>query len=187
MPDQSASLIPNERPAVRTRVLYEGGAWLLSVSTILLVGALIAAGGLFVYKRSLEVSRGDWEEQVSSQNAELRTELLDQLIVLSNSLAAARDLIGGHNSPSKAFQLLEETTHPKVHFTNFAFTNDSRKIDLTGLAASYETVAEQVGILEAHPKIEKVEFGGLSRGETGLVNFKLTLIFNSALVRASGD
>lgn len=183
MADPAPTFIAQERPALRSRIIFEGGVWLFNIALLAFIAAVVLAGGFFFYQRSLEATRLEWAQQVEGQEAELKPELLSQLTDLSNSLTIARELLSGHSFASNVFLFIQSITHPRVQFSAFTFSRDSRKIEISGAAASYQTVAEQISLMEAHSQVEKVEFGGLARGDKGLVNFKLAIIFKPSLLQ----
>ena len=172
-----------ERSSGTPSALAQSGAWLFSIALIALVASLVVFGGLFAYKRSLASRQAEWNAEIDRQEAELSAASIGELLASAGSLAAARELLASHAAPSNLFALLEAAVHPRVQFTSFNFSKDSGKIDLSGFAASYQSVAEQVSLLEARRDVERVEFGGLSLGERGLVSFKLAVIIKPALLR----
>ncbi len=183
MADPSA-IIPREHSAAfRLPAVIIGSGWLFSLGLVAVVAAAVTAGGLFFYRRALLATQANWFEQITAQETELRPELLVQLTELSSALAVSRELVANHPSASNALLLIQSVTHPFVYFTSLTFSRDGRKIELSGAARSYQVVAEQIRSIESHPQVEQVEFGGLSRGERGLVNFKVTAIFKPALLR----
>ena len=184
MPEQLKPFISSSlpRPILRAKVVSEGGGWLLGLGVVVLLAALVIYVGLWVYQRSLVTVHSEWQEQIRNQESELRSDTLANLINVANSLAVGRELLSNHAWISQAFRFLEAATHAKVQFLKFDFLRDVRKIDLAGLASSYQTVAEQVRILESYPDVEKVAFGGLSRTEKGLVSFKLAITFKPSLL-----
>lgn len=183
MPDPAPSFIAQERTAFRSHIVSEGGAWFFSISLVLFIAAAVLAGGLFFYQRTLQAGQAQWQEQVAAQEGELRPELFGQLIDLSNSMAVSRQLLDNHVFSSNVLLFIQSVIHPFVYFNSFSFSRDSRRIEVSGAANLYRTVSDQVSIIESHPQVEKVDFGGLSRDEKGRVNFKLAIIFKSSLLQ----
>ncbi len=175
-------LITKDR-SIRPHFQTEAGAWIFNISLVLFLASLVFFGGLFLYHRSLANNQADWEKQVETQEADLRPDLLAQLIELSSEMSATKGLLSSHTFTSNVFTFLEQTTHPKVRYTTFGFSASALKIDVSAVAASYQIVADQIQILEAHPQVTKVEFGGLSLGGEGLVNFRLTIIVKPSLLK----
>ncbi|MBI4132445.1 MAG: hypothetical protein HY474_02320 [Candidatus Sungbacteria bacterium] len=184
MPEPAASFIPRAEPQFAARAVREGGVWLFNFALAAFAASALAWGGLFLYQRSLASARADWEEQVAAQEAELKPDLLAQIADLTASIGVAREILNNHVYASNVLLLLQSFTHPAVSFSTMSFSRDARKIELTGLAASYRSVAEQVNFFESHPQVEKVDFGGLAVGERGLVNFRLAVIFKPSLLTA---
>ena len=182
MADSLQSLITKDRAASRPWQ-SEAGAWVFNVGLVAFLASLVFLGGLFLYNRSLNSSRDVWKKQIDTQEADLRPDLLQQLIDLSNELAATKSLLSNHTFASNVFTFLEQSTHPKVQYTNFAFAADALKIDLSAVAASYQTVADEISILEANPQVAKVDFGGLSRTDQGLVNFRMSITVRPSLLK----
>jgi len=159
-----------------------GGSAFFFASLILIILILMLWGGLAI----LNASRAAVREQIANQNKQkeenLRPELLNQVAVLDNRLRNVRTLLDGHVFSSNIFKAVEQDTHPQVRFTNFAFTADSRKVDMSGEAATYSVLSRQIGILERDPQVDRVEFGGLSSTEAKFVGFKLTVVFKPTLL-----
>lgn len=183
MADLTSSFINKDGSSARSRIVFESGAWLLNLGIVVFVLSLILVGGLFFYRRASEENRREWAKQVETDEAELRPDLLKQLTDLSDSLSAAQSLIRNHSFSSNALLLIQSVAHPSVQFSSLSFSRDSKKIDLSGLARSYQIVAEQVSFMEASPQVEKVEFGGLARNEKGLIDFRLAVIFKPTLLQ----
>jgi Tfp pilus assembly protein PilN len=156
---------------------------LLNLGLIAFIAAAVSAGGLYFYRRSVDRTRAEWAAQVEIQESELRPELLAQLIDLSNTLTVTRELLQNHTISSNVFTLLQETTHPKVQYTTFAFSVEKQTIEVAGLALSYQAVAEQVRILEGQSQVAKVGFGGLALGEKGLISFRLSITVKPSLLK----
>lgn len=181
-------MLPKERESRSARIVQQSGALLFNLSLVLFLVALVAFGGLFFYRRALETTRAEWADQVKKREADFNAEGgVGRLLDTANALAVTRELIAKHVFPSNIFKLLEEVTLPRVQFSSFSYARDSRKVDLAGVAASYKTVADEVRILEAHPQIEKVDFGGLFVNDKGLINFRLAVVFKPSLLGFLGE
>lgn len=188
MADPSPTFIPREPAAFRSSgLVVSGGIWLFNLGLAALAASLLVAGGLFFYQRALENTAAQWAGEVAAQEAELRPELLAQITDLSTAIAVGRELLAGHVFSSNVLVFLQAVTHPLVQFTAFSYSRDAAKIELSGLANSYRSVAEQVSIIESHAQVAQVGFGGLSRGDKGLVNFRLSVIFKPSLLQLRSE
>lgn len=151
-----------------------GGRWLFRASLAVGALSLLAAGGLFGYRRILVGQRSEWLSRVRAEEAVLQTPLSRELTDLSRSLSASREVLAQHVLATNVFGFLKEATHPQVQFTGFQFSHETLALDLSGVAASYRTVAEQISILESRGEVSAVDFGGLSRGPKGVL-FQLSI------------
>jgi hypothetical protein len=149
----------------------------------LFVAVLIATVGIAVLSQGRERQKAQFIEQNKIKEESLRPELLEQIATLEQRLENTRALLSAHPFVSNVFRVLEADTHPQVRFSNFAFSRDALKVDLSGEASSYRVLARQIGIFEQDPQVQKVDFGGLASTGEGLVGFKLTLTFSPSLLQ----
>lgn len=157
--------------------------WLLYLSIAIGVASLIVAGGLFGYRRVLGARHAQWVQNVRAEEEALRSPVVGEFTDLSGAIAGAREALAGHRFVTNVFRFLQEATHQKVQFTSFHFTEVGPNVELSGVAASYRTVAEQVSVLESRPEVSAVNFGGLSAGPQGRVSFRLSIAVAPALLR----
>lgn len=162
--------------------LERGGSLFFYISLGIFVAVLVSLGGLIVLNRGNLNARDGLVHQNQLKEESLRPELLQQVVVLDTRLKNVRTLLGSHPFVSNVFSVLEHATHPQVRFLNFNFTGDSRKVDMSGEAASYRALSRQIGILERDPQVESVEFGGLSANQEKFVSFRISVIFKPTLL-----
>lgn len=176
-------LISKERSPTPARFVYQSSVLFFNLVLVLFIASLVTLGGLAFYKSSLGATRQKWVDDIKKEETKFNEKGgVGNLVDLSGALNATRQLISGHVFSSNVFEFLQKATHPRVRFSNFSFSREERKINLAGEGASYRTVAEQISVLESNTQVEKVDFGGLSLGEKGLVNFKVTIFFRPSLL-----
>lgn len=165
--------------------LYAGGveAIFLYSAIGIFVLALTGTGGLVIFNRAENTALDELVVQNQLKEESLRPELLNQFVVLDKRLKGIRELLAAHAFASNVFRVIEANVHPEARFINFSFAAAGLRSDMSGEAASYRALAEQIAILEREPQIQKVEFGGLSSIGEGLVGFKLSLTFKPDLIR----
>lgn len=152
------------------------------VSLIFFFLAVFGSVGVFVFRYVANQRIAVLEQDREKLEGELRPHLIDQVLELSRRLEAARGILGQHIFSSNVFEFLESATLPQTRYTSFGYAFDARRVDLNAEVASYGTLARQIQVLEARKEVEKVDFGGLSLGERGLVNFKVSIIFHEDLL-----
>lgn len=151
------------------------------VGMVVFIGAVLVSLGAFVYTRMVQSNAAVLKEEVSKLEVDLEPRLLDQILGLDRKLRSIKEVLAGHTVSSNIFDLLEQNTLPPVRFNIFTYLADQRRLELTGQAANYGVLAEQVRTLEALDEVEDVNFGGLSVGDRGLLSFKMSVVFSPSL------
>lgn len=175
-------LLKKEQSAGRFISLRRGTVLIFYISLGLFAAILIAYLVLLFVNRAQASSRENLLRDVRIRQDELRPELVNQIFILESKLGNIQKLAGGHIFTSNILKFLEKNTLPNVRFLTFDFKSDTRRLEMAGDAANYATLTEQIILLERHPQIEKVEFGGLTLGGNNLVNFRITLVFKPSLL-----
>ena len=174
-------LLKQESPLDRFD-LERGGSIFFYVSLGLFFAVLVSLAGLIVLNRAKLNARDELVRQNQSKEESLRPESLQQVVALDTRQKNIHTLFGNHTFASNVFQVIERNAHPQVRFLNFNFSADSRKVDMSGEAASYRALSRQIGIFERDPQVESVEFGGLSASQERFVSFRTSIIFKPTLL-----
>ncbi len=177
-----ADILKSPSPAARLN-MSEGRSLFVYGALIIFFFMLAGYGGLLLLNRAQEGARDELQEEVRLKEENVRPELLNEITALEERLKNFRTLLDSHVVSTGPLALLERLTHPQVRFTNFNFTPGDRKLDLTGEAASYGVLARQIVFFEGEPLIERVEFGGLSLGQTNVINFKASLVLAPSMLQ----
>jgi hypothetical protein len=159
------------------------GSLFFFLTFLLFLVSVASYGGIWFLNGAQKRTQESLFEQVKTKEAELRPELVNQIFLLEKRLSNMRLLLDEHIFVSNVLRRLEDNTHPQVRFLGFNFISNLRRVDTTGAAANYNTVAKQVGILKRDPQIESLEFGGLSMDPNGLVNFRMSITFKPTLLK----
>lgn len=163
------------------------GSTLFTGALIIFLGTGAVIAGAFAYGRYTRSQTESLKTKIADIEAGFEQSVLDQSIRRDQKLQGIQELLRSHLIPSNIFDLLERNTLPQVRFTVFSYSADAKKIDVTGEAASYSTLANQVRTFEALKEVDRVDFGGLSVTEKGLLNFKMTLVFKPKLLQYGGN
>lgn len=181
-----ASLIPKElytRQRKKSKISIE---WVRQnilpvVSVVTFLAAGFVYGALFLYDSTLSSRVAEFRVQYTETLGEVDAE---GRILASNFALRAEELtrlIAEHNSPSALFELLEDTTHPDVTFSSFAFAFKSGEIRVDGAVGGYNKLAEQILIWEQDPAITGVEVSDFTVDTSGNLKFQATLFLNKDL------
>lgn len=177
-------LLKRSSPALRAS-LTRGAGILFYVALISFLFSLLSFVILFFYNRSQTKVRNELVSQIESKQEELRPELINQIFTLDSQLESLLSLLSNRLYVSNILRFLEGSTLSKVAFLNLDFDAQERKIEMSGEAAGYATLSNQITLLEGNPLVEKVEFGGINLGAGNLVNFKILIRLKPELFRIS--
>ncbi len=154
----------------------------IALAIFLLVFA--AYGGLVLLNRAQEDARTEEVKQIEGKLDELRPEFLNPVLTLDAQLRNLKTLLTEHMFASNIFRVLESSTYPNTYYDSFSFTADQNRVELSGKTTGFASLAQQIAYLERDPRVENLEFGGLSFGEGALLQFKLILTFAPEFIRA---
>ena len=177
-----ADLLTRRQPVISPVQLERGGSLLFYLGLAVFLVVAAGAGGLALLNRAQEDAINSLTEEVLDKDQGLRADLVNQIFLTDQRLRNLRLLLSEHAAPSNVFGLLERDTLSQVRFLNFNFDSTSRKLDMSGEATSYSSIAKQIGIFERDPNIERVEFGGLSLSGNNVAGFKVALIFKRSFL-----
>jgi hypothetical protein len=183
---------PSQRPV---GLLFVLAFIILLVSGIVLGGSLLYQSLLKAEIEAPCVAGGRCGLRAS---VELERKNIDQITIealrrLDQKLAITDELLKKHNSILALFKLLEKYTLPSVAYTSFNFSEG--KVQMDGLATSYEDIAVQTQIWDEAKRGQEVEsfiFSDLNRSEgltagSDRVRFKLTIVVAPALILAENQ
>lgn len=183
---------PSQRPV---GLLFVLAFIILLVSGIVLGGSLLYQSLLKAEIEAPCVAGGRCGLRAS---VELERKNIDQITIealrrLDQKLAITDELLKNHNSILALFKLLEKYTLPSVAYTSFNFSEG--KVQMDGLATSYEDIAVQTQIWDQAKRGQEVEsfiFSDLNRSEgltagSDRVRFKLTIVVTPALILAENQ
>jgi hypothetical protein len=154
--------------------------WPLVLASILLVLVLLAYGGLYFYRGSIEKEIELLNVKKESMQTDENNNNIDKVISLSKSLASAKGLLLPHVYSSNSIRLIEDLTLPDASWDSFSFDYSSGKISLKGKASTYSEVAKQILIFEndQEKRISRAVVSGISLDKAGGVAFSCDLTLN---------
>ncbi len=164
------------------------GSILFTAAVIVLVLAVLSAGGVFGYKKFLESSIENKREALQRARSAFEPELIRELSHLDTKIATAEKLLTEHVAISGIFDLLQSATLETVQFTNFGFAVEPEGIRLTmsGVARSFNSVALQSDEFVKNRFISQPVFSNLALNQRGDVTFSASALIDPAAVSYSG-
>ena len=159
------------------------GSMLMNAALVIFIGTILLVGGAFAYTKYLQGQVTQAKADLAGAQKGFEESALTQSVERDRKLQALSDLLRGHLIPTNIFDLLEKNTLAQVRFIVFAYSNDTHRLELSGEAGGYSVLANQVRVFESLPDIQRVDFGGLTLGDKGLLNFKMTLVIKPGLLQ----
>ena len=126
--------------------MERGSSALLYASVALFFLIAASIGGLFLLNRSQREAHAVLLEEVTQKEGELKVDLINQIFLLDQRLKNLRTLVAEHVFPTNVIRFMEINTMTTVRFSSFNFDAVSRKLDMTGEAATYASLSRQVNL-----------------------------------------
>ena len=180
IPKQTMAKVPMAISAHRT---FAGGA--TAVSIFLAITAIIAYGGLFVYRSVLENQIDDLAASLGRARGAFETNLITELQTVDGRLITGDMLLKQHRALSPLFTLLEESTVQTIRYNNFALKAESGgvySVTLRGEADDYASIALQSDIFSKNKYIQEHIFSNLTLNQDGRVSFDFSAKINAMLL-----
>jgi hypothetical protein len=158
----------------------EDSPWPLILASALLVLVLLAYGGLYFYRGSIEKEIESLNAKKDSMQTEENNSNIEKVLGLSKSLSSAKGLLSPHVYSSNSVRMIEDLTSPDTGWSSFSFDYGTGKVSMKGKARTYSEVAKQILIFENDPekRMSGVAVSGISLDKAGGVSFSCDLTLN---------
>jgi len=119
----------------------------MTLGIVFLAISLLLAGGVFFYKRQLQATLKEKNDQLSQETKRFSQDDLALLYSLNNRLEMAKTLLNNHLAPTKLLLAIEETTSEQVQYVSFGFTQlgdgSPANLSLTGQTSRFNNLLVQ--------------------------------------------
>jgi hypothetical protein len=155
------------------------------IASIVLLGTLILAGGVFGYQEYLKTEMARKSEALEEARRDLEPALIEELRRLEARMNHVSDVLRNHLALTPIFELLQESTAQNVEYSSFDYTFGQEgvvELTLAGRAASFKSLAFQSDVLNRQTMYRASTYSGLSVDEFGRVNFSLIVDVDPSLI-----
>lgn len=171
-------IIPKESPKTPTLliVLFYASLVLLVVLTIV----YFRINGSI--KKNQEILAGlenNFLKLQSAENLSLKKEILDY----DRKIKDFKGLVADHKFNSRVFKFLEDFIHPKIWFESFEFQSENAKVVLSGRAKTFESLGQQIMILQQEKQIKDLILEGIAIGKEGDIEFNFSFSFDPQVLQ----
>jgi hypothetical protein len=154
-------------------------------SLIIFLGAVLLAGGIFLYQEFLIKSIENKRVSLEKAREEFEPASILQISRLDTRLKSAEEILKKHLTLSALFNLLEKTTLKSVQFKEFNFEigDDGRiAVFMKGEARSFSSIALQSDIFGKNKFIKEPIFSELNLNKQGNAVFDFTAFIDDNLL-----
>lgn len=168
MKSDSLNIIPRPKQAVPKWINIV--IWALAFLVLIL-------GGVFLY---LGIQKSIWENRIkerqviyaalsNAQNLEVESKVKS----ISSQLKKFSAAFQNHKASHKIFAFLREYCHLDVHFLDMSLNVETGDVLLSAQASSYDSLSEQIIILEKVEQVSNLEISDILLNKEGKVAFKM--------------
>lgn len=152
-------------------------SWVNILFYFSLVLLLVAVSSYFILD-SLQKKTDTTIKELDSQLVVKKTQAEINLENYEKKINDFSRLINGYIYNSGFFNFIEKDTHPNVWFTKIDVTSAEKKVQLKGIADSFQTIGQQLIIFKKDNLIQKVELSDIAFGKGGEIGFNFNLILD---------
>ena len=167
-----------------------GGSILGFLTTLVFVGAIVSAGGMYFYYYGAQKKIVDMTDQIQKAAKAYDTSFIAEMQATDKRLRSATTILSSHIIVSPIFQALGELTLKTVAFNNFDYSFNTKGevvVTMKGKAVNYEAIALQSDMLSTNRFIKDPVFSNLNLDDKGNVTFELNFIVDRSFVNYIDD
>jgi hypothetical protein len=154
----------------------------LSVGLILLVVLSYFVLNLYSLDKA-ETKLKDLEKELEQTKTAEQTALEQELSDYEKKIQNFSILIDRYLFSSKAFEFIEENTHPEAWFSILNLDPRKGEVALSGDTENFVTLHQQVQIFKDNPSVQGLNLANIAIGKEGRIAFNLNLILDPGLFK----
>lgn len=172
------SFIPKKPLTVDSSSSHESMSVLSFVSIVMIVGTIIASGGVYLYKSYLSQQKISAENSLVASKARFEPNTIKLLEVFDKRMSVSKQLLSTHTVMTPFFDTLASLTVPSIQYTKFSIETGekSTSVTMSGIARDYQYIALQAQTFNSSPGLyfKNVVFSDLAKDKKGGVTFKVS-------------
>lgn len=150
----------------------------LTFSFFLFLATLLIYLGMSAgYKAFLNNEISNLKDDIEELRFQISPDQQDNMVKFFSQVENTKGLLDDHVIASKLFPILEANTHSKVAYKTMAVSVPDNKIEIEGVAESYDALVSQMAIFKAVPQIRNVVLESSERnGDIVKFNIAITVV-----------
>ena len=159
------------------------GAWrLLSFMIFVFAVFLLSYFGLtFGYRKFLEAQLNKTKQDLADLASQISKEQQETYLKFQYQLVNLQKLLTSHVIIANLLPLLEANTNQSVSFSSLEVSAVDHKLNLQGVARSYDVLASQLQAFEELPSVVRYQITSTKLKEGGKVDFTASVILNPSV------
>lgn len=147
------------------------------IAALLLIVTIGGCIGLYVYKKTLNQKKVTLSASLAQKESFFQKESVDELVLYSNRMKVAQQVLDNHVVLSPLFALLSKLTLREVQFTKFNHytTPSGFEVKMSGVAPTYQALALQADVFNGTlaTSLSGVVFSNIQKNENKKISFEL--------------
>ena len=123
------------------------------------------------------------EQQISEQKTADISSLESIIRAYKKEVDEFAPYLNNHVLTTKFFDLLEESTHPRIYFNQISLKSSSANVSLSGKSDSFLSLGQQLIIFDNNPVVKSASLSNISLSEEGSILFSLGLSLDPSLFK----
>jgi hypothetical protein len=149
-----------------------------------LLATLILGYALIFYLESKASTKlSDLEGKIAQVGTQDEKDTEVQILLAGRRIDDFFSIFQQHNKSSGLFRFLEENCHPEVQFITMDLVPVDNLVNISGRTPTFETLGQQISILQAQDLIQNVGLNSVGVGDSGATEFTLSLLFDPIIFR----
>jgi hypothetical protein len=162
-----------------------GMGFLSLIALLVFIASIVMAGGVTLYKVSLDKSLIKLNKDLQDNQAAFDTDFIKFIVRLNSRIDTSRVLLKNHVAITPVFDLLSRNTLQSVSFRDFSFKSNpdnSINVSMKGYAKNYPSIAVQSDVFGKTQYLKDVIFSDLNPDTTGNYGFTFSANLDPNLI-----
>lgn len=151
---------------------------LFYLSLILLVATISSYFVLNNFQKKAEENLSALETELTRSKTPEEIALEEEVFGYQRKIKDFSYLISNHITNSNLLKLIENSSHPKVWFSEVTISSQDKKAKLSGLTDSFQILGQQFFIFKKESLIKEVDLSDISFGKEGKIEFTFNLLLD---------
>jgi len=177
MPNQGGlQLLPETRKKIE--IITPGENRQLIIGATILAIVAVLAGGLYLYKDSLENKLTSLNTELTALEQQRDRQSEQNILIFNKQISMLSNLLDKHTYWTTAFSKIEGLTQNQIQFNSLTATVADNKIDIKATATNYTIIARQIAAFLSDESITDINLSRVNTLTNGQLELSMQIIFD---------